>query len=417
MEYVEEEDTDTKLAILASILTETSTSPEELLELLLQADGSVEKAVENHLDKYIGQPSATGKRKPLEKQNSIMDHFGGPPSPKRLKASSELVSGASGSFDGPDVASMLKWTESAERKKREFEKPLHVYLPEHLESLAPCTLHLNFLPPDLAKRLTQRLLDESKTWKSNQFRLFDKTVSSPHTTCFYVEDGKDWVSGGFSYNGKPLPDVRMFPPELMEAKPYVTLLVNKILSERERMRYQIPAGEWEPNVAFTNLYAGAHQSVGAHADQLTYLGPHCVIASLSLGVEREFRIRKTTPGVKNADSAARALSIHLPDNSLLIMHPPMQETYKHSIHPARTLTPHPIIGTSRINITYRMYRKSYVPPDGGKKCRCGVTAVLKTVMKQEKNAGRWCWMCDNREKPCGFFEWAEFEESGELKAR
>ncbi|BFZ62458.1 hypothetical protein YB2330_003552 [Saitoella coloradoensis] len=406
MEYegVEEDDTDTKLAILASILT--GTLPEELLELLLQADGSVAKAIENHSDTYVGRPSTTtGKRKLLD----IRDHFGGPPSPKRPKASSELVSGA-----GPNVASTLKWTESAESKKRAFDKPLHVYLPDHLESLAPCTLHLNFLPADLAKRLTLRLLDESKTWKSNQFKLFDKTVSSPHTTCFYVEDGKDLVSGGYSYNGKPIPDVRMFPPELAEAKPYVTALVNKILSQRERMQYQVPAGEWEPNVAFTNLYAGAHQSVGAHADQLTYLGPHCVIASLSLGVEREFRIRKTTPGVKNADTAARALSVHLPHNSLLIMHPPMQETYKHAIHPARTLTPHPIAGTSRINITYRMYRKSYVPPDGGKKCKCGVTAVLKTVMKQEKTAGRWCWMCDHRDKPCGFFEWAEFGESGEL---
>ena len=33
-------------------------------------------------------------------------------------------------------------------------------------------------------------------------------------------------------------------------------------------------------------------SVGYHSDQLTYLGPHAVIGSLSLGVAREFRVRK-----------------------------------------------------------------------------------------------------------------------------
>jgi hypothetical protein len=34
-------------------------------------------------------------------------------------------------------------------------------------------------------------------------------------------------------------------------------------------------------------YANAAESVGYHADQLTYLGPHPTIASISLGCERE----------------------------------------------------------------------------------------------------------------------------------
>jgi hypothetical protein len=34
-------------------------------------------------------------------------------------------------------------------------------------------------------------------------------------------------------------------------------------------------------------YANAAECVGYHADQLTYIGPHPTIASLSLGCERE----------------------------------------------------------------------------------------------------------------------------------
>ena len=129
------------------------------------------------------------------------------------------------------------------------------------------------------------------------------------------------------------------------------------------------------------------------------------------------------PGVKNADTASQPISIHLPHNSLLspsphtsappvslispftepvllaldaflgtvlmlVMHSTMQETWKHSIHPATTLTPHPLAGTSRINITYRFYRQSYAPRFTPA-CKCGVEGVLRCVMKKGDNLGRY----------------------------
>lgn len=42
-------------------------------------------------------------------------------------------------------------------------------------------------------------------------------------------------------------------------------------------------------------YRGRNQSVGAHADQLTYLGPWPTIASISLGCQRVFRLRGGEP--------------------------------------------------------------------------------------------------------------------------
>lgn len=141
----------------------------------------------------------------------------------------------------------------------------------------------------------------------------------------------------------------------------------------KKLKYQSP-DDWIPNAAFVNCYKGGSESVGYHSDQLTYLGPRAVIGSLSLGVAREFRVRKIVArdeehkeNVKDqmrenirADVEGQ-ISIHLPHNSLLVMHAEMQEEWKHSIHPTSVIDPHPIAGNKRINITYRYYRENFHP--------------------------------------------------------
>ena len=136
---------------------------------------------------------------------------------------------------------------------------------------------------------------------------------------------------------------------------------------RQKLRYQSP-NVWTPNAAFVNCYKGGGESVGYHSDQLTYLGPRAVIGSLSLGVAREFRVRKIVArsSEQNDMSTRRAdaegqIAIHLPHNSLLVMHAEMQEEWKHSIHPAQAIVPHPMAGDRRINITYRNYREDFHP--------------------------------------------------------
>ena len=112
------------------------------------------------------------------------------------------------------------------------------------------------------------------------------------------------------------------------------------------------------------------RSVGYHSDQLTYLGPRAIIGSISLGVAREFRVRKVVArDNEESSNAARAdtegqIAIHLPHNSLLVMHAEMQEEWKHSIAPAQAIDPHPIAGNKRINITYRYYREPFHPKYG-----------------------------------------------------
>ena len=107
----------------------------------------------------------------------------------------------------------------------------------------------------------------------------------------------------------------------------------------KKLQYQSPK-EWVPNAAFVNCYKGGSESVGYHCDQMTYLGPRAIIGSLSLGVAREFRVRKivvrdeldeeTKSPARQDTTRADAegqIAIHLPHNSLLVMHAEVSKEY------------------------------------------------------------------------------------------
>lgn len=221
--------------------------------------------------------------------------------------------------------------------------------------------------------------------------------------------------------------MRRITPQLLKVKPIVQEAVNREIQNRIKTRY--PGGKklkfqspeaWVPNSAFCNCYDGAQQNVGWHSDQLTYLGPRAVIGSISLGVAREFRVRRVLP--RDGDTklpedpdGEGQISIHLPHNSLLVMHAEMQEEWKHCVTPAPSIDPHPIAGNKRINITYRDY-KANMHPRGTPKCRCGVPCVLRVVQKKKENFGKYFWMCHASNIPdkdgCTLFQWAEFDDDG-----
>ena len=206
-------------------------------------------------------------------------------------------------------------------------------------------------------------------------------------------------------------DVRQITPQLRQVSSNVEQSVNDEIAKRievfyprgQKLKYQSPL-RWKPNAAFVNCYKGGNESVGYHSDQLTYLGPRAVIGSISLGVAREFRVRKIVahddedlPDDKRADAEGQ-IAIHLPHNSLLVMHAEMQEEFKHSVHPATVIDPHPIAGNRRINVTYRHYRESF-HPKYTPKCRCGLATVLKCSQRKKENRGRYMWMCQNGNVP------------------
>lgn len=215
---------------------------------------------------------------------------------------------------------------------------------------------------------------------------------------------------------------------MRKVSPIVEEAVNAAIASRikthhngKKPKYQSP-DPWRPNAAFVNCYKGGAESVGYHSDQLTYLGPRTIIGSISLGVAREFRVRRVVPQgaeskgkMKDNSDAEGQIAIHLPHNSLLVMHAEMQEEWKHSIALAQTIDPHPIAGNKRINITYRNYKPN-LHPKYTPRCKCHVPAILRVVQKKRENWGRYFWMCYAGNLPgqdgCAYFEWAEFDDDG-----
>jgi alkylated DNA repair dioxygenase AlkB len=91
------------------------------------------------------------------------------------------------------------------------------------------------------------------------------------------------------------------------------------------------------NAVLCNLYRNGSDSVGLHADAEPEMGP--VIASVSLGAERLFRLREKNGKV--------AFSKHVAHGSLLIMAGNTQRNFKHEV------PKEPSVVRPRINLTYR----------------------------------------------------------------
>ncbi|KAH7030878.1 GRF zinc finger domain-containing protein [Microdochium trichocladiopsis] len=401
----DDESTDVKLAILASL--HPGLGQDVLLDSLLAHDGSVEATSASLADTQF--------------------------TPPLLHKPSQAVVGTQTSLRGFATSnSTTKLGTTPTKKPKTLSRKgttLRLYDPEDVAEHTPCSIIHNFLPVDMANDLLREMLEESKTFEKITFKIFDNVVASPHTSTFYVETEAEQSTqkNEYYYNGSSLTDVRRITPQLLRVKPLVREAVNKEIQHRiktkypdgQKLKYQSP-DPWQPNAAFVNCYNGPQEHVGYHSDHLTYLGPRAVIGSLSLGVAREFRVRKVLPrdsdnNLTDDPDAEGQISIHLPHNSLLVMHSEMQELWKHSIAPAQAIDPHPIAGSRRINVTYRDY-KAIFHPKYTPKCKCGIPTVLKVVQKRKENWGRYFWMCHRGNTPqgesCSFFKWADFDDDG-----
>ncbi|QSZ29192.1 hypothetical protein DSL72_003703 [Monilinia vaccinii-corymbosi] len=410
----DEESTDFKLALLSSLVP--NVEQEFLLEILLEHNGDVEKASTSVFNSNPRSLPFTKKASPgVGYQSSLSTFISSENSTTRAKAMSKKG------------------------------KILHLYSREDVAAHTPCSIIHNFLPVKEANALLEELLVEAQTFERMTFKLFDNIVTSPHTSCFYVESLEEQKTQKteYIYNGDLLTvsetyhnsllaiaeDVRQLTPHMSKISPRVQDAVNSEVATRIRTHY--PNGQklkyqssdtWIPNAAVVNCYNGGAESVGYHSDQPTYLGPRAIIGSISLGVAREFRVRRIVPQdsdskekSKESSDAEGQIAIHLPHNSLLVMHAEMQETWKHSIAPAQAIDPHPVSGNRRINITYRNYKPS-LHPKFTPKCKCGVPTILRVVQRKKENLGRYFWMCYAGNVPgkegCTYFEWAEFDDDG-----
>jgi alkylated DNA repair dioxygenase AlkB len=95
------------------------------------------------------------------------------------------------------------------------------------------------------------------------------------------------------------------------------------------------------NSVLLNLYRDGRDGMGWHSDDEPELGPDPVIASVSLGATRRFRMR-------HRKQRGETMGIDLEHGSVLLMRGPTQHRWLHAV--PKTTRP---VG-ERINLTFRL---------------------------------------------------------------
>ncbi|KAF5358503.1 hypothetical protein D9756_001694 [Leucocoprinus leucothites] len=500
-------DNETLIALVSSLLYRV-VDHETILEALVLSHGDVQRAADilntsdggirkegkkrkkTNLDGWLKKPRTST---PMEKQIDLTRDDENP------SASGHTIKPKSSNAKSPskptvDLMTVLRPPPSEDKSKRKVKSlpPLMLSNPSMIAEHTPCTMHLSILPPELACQLFYTMIEASKEWQRNKWWLFDRIVESPHRTSFYARleegdgladerDSAEWQEAArFWYNGRMTDSPKAFPPEMEQACKIIEKVVNEEL--RKRKRYSLEYGGnqdsgsgtinpvWKANVAASNCYEGAKESVGFHSDQLTYLGPYPTIASLSLGTTRVFRLREVIPTDEIDSRQARTFNIPLPHNSvrktsviplrktephagpLTIMHASCQEKFKHAVPPQSAIDIfRPTFMSSsraaanteavssvsqeasisgettaaaayspsncRINITFRFYRPDF-RPHSIPKCDCGVPTILRPDMKNRTDGrtDRYWWACyagaQNDGKGCKFWKVMDMDKEG-----
>jgi alkylated DNA repair dioxygenase AlkB len=147
----------------------------------------------------------------------------------------------------------------------------------------------------------------------------------PRDEAYYGDPGTNYTYSRREY--KPLTWI----PELLSVK----TRVEDATPEAAYANLSLPKLGY--NAVLCNLYRNGSDSVGLHADAEPEMGP--VIASVSLGAERLFRLKKLNGSVVFAE--------WLPHGSLFIMAGQTQKNFKHEV------PKEPEVEQPRINLTFR----------------------------------------------------------------
>jgi alkylated DNA repair dioxygenase AlkB len=173
-----------------------------------------------------------------------------------------------------------------------------------------------FLPQNQADTLLTELIADVP-WQQAEIRLFGKKVLTPRLSCWMGD-----ASAVYRYSNT------IFLPE-----PWLS----SILALKNQL--ETVAGS-SFNSVLLNYYRNGQDAMGWHSDDEPELGQQPVIASVSIGAERRFLLRKKT---KNA----RSIGLPLAHGSLLLMQGDSQRKFQHAL-PRTALEKN-----ARINLTFR----------------------------------------------------------------
>ncbi|MEN1785999.1 MAG: alpha-ketoglutarate-dependent dioxygenase AlkB [Bacteroidota bacterium] len=193
-----------------------------------------------------------------------------------------------------------------------FQEDLTLNLPDADVVYIP-----QWLSPKVADHAFSQLRREVP-WQQDEITVFGKTYDQPRLTALFGNNGKP-----YSYS-----NITMHP------HPFTGLI--KDLKEKVAAKANI-----DFTTCLLNLYRNGRDSNGWHADDEKELGQNPVIASVSLGQERNFHFRhKQDKNLKH--------KMTLQHGSLLLMRGTTQHFWQHQVpKTARAVG-------ERINLTFRV---------------------------------------------------------------
>ncbi|XRD81645.1 alpha-ketoglutarate-dependent dioxygenase AlkB [Dyella halodurans] len=183
---------------------------------------------------------------------------------------------------------------------------------------AELSLWPSWLAPAAADELFVDLM-ASIAWEVHRIRIYGREVESPRLSCWIGDADATYVYSRTRFEPHP------WTPTLMALRARVEA-----------------ACATRFNSVLANLYRDGRDSMGWHSDDEPELGRQPVIASLSLGAVRRFRLR-----AKRGEGKRQVHVIELGHGSLLRMAGDTQHLYVHDL-PKTTAAVGP-----RINLTFR----------------------------------------------------------------
>jgi len=164
--------------------------------------------------------------------------------------------------------------------------------------------------------LFQQLL-QSLNWKFDQIMMFGKLLTTKRKVAWVADEGCSYT---YSQVKK---EPQAWTPELLEIKGRLEKLCGVVF-----------------NSCLLNLYHTGEEGMGWHSDNEKELDPKAPIVSVSLGASRKFSFKHTADKSK--------VNVTLEHGSVLLMHPPTQNYWVHSLLTTKVATP------PRINLTFRL---------------------------------------------------------------
>lgn len=173
-----------------------------------------------------------------------------------------------------------------------------------------------FMSTDQADALLEQLIAEVP-WQQATLKIYGRHVLTPRLTCWMGDSDASYVYSNTRF--EPLPWI----------SPVLT--IKRLIESATGNTF---------NSVLLNYYRDGQDAMGWHCDDENELGKQPIIASLSLGAERRFLLRRK-------DKSEKSLAIELNHGSLLLMQGDTQKNYLHALpRTAKQIS-------SRINLTFR----------------------------------------------------------------